>query len=292
MSFAPGKLILSGEHAVVYGFPAIAMPLSLGITTTIHLTQNRSTCDIAPQGSMLWKAIKTVVPENGMDISIQSNLPMGKGLGSSAALSVSLCREVARIQGHHLPLPTLLSQAMQMEKVFHGTPSGLDHTVSALEQSILFHKGATGLEWEPIDMPSLPILIVDSQQTGSTKALVAQVASHAHTPKTSRVLQQIGTLTQKISQALQQHQTNQLGQMFTENHLYLKEIGVSTPILDNIVQQAITWGAEGAKLSGSGGGGVVMVIGKNLDLLAQKFRTIGYDTYIVSPYQKTLNSTV
>lgn len=287
MSFAPGKLILSGEHAVVYGYPAIAMPLSLGVTTTITLRQGLSTCDIAPVDSMLWKAIKTVVPKNGMDISIHSNLPMGKGLGSSAALSVSLCREVARIQGHHLPLPELLSQAMQMEKIFHGTPSGLDHTVSALEQSILFHKGNDGLEWEPVTMPPLPILIVDSQQTGSTKALVAQVASHAHTPKTSRVLQQIGTLTKKIRQALQQQQTNQLGQLFTQNHNYLKELGVSTPILDTIVQQALAWGADGAKLSGSGGGGVVMIIGKKLDLIAQKFRAIGYDTYIVSPYQKT-----
>ena len=287
MTFAPGKIILTGEHSVVYGKPAIALAINRGIETIATRFEGPSYCTSPIVDEHLWKAIRTIVPENGFTISFTSSLPIGKGMGSSAALSVSLCREMARIQSQSLSFEDLLDQAMTMETFFHGRPSGLDHTVSALGKAVLFQRTTTGTEWKPIDFPAIDILIVDSGTTGSTSDMVGKVALHADTAKFQSILVKMETLSMKIRKAIAMKDFKRIGQLCTQNHQYLKQLGVSTTTINDIVDSALALGAWGAKLSGSGGGGIVIILGDNLSLLKEYFVENGYDAFITRSFSPT-----
>ena len=283
MTFAPGKVILTGEHAVVYGYPAIAMPISLGVTVSVVHTDGPSFCEQANLDERLWNAMRTLVPKDGYKITIQSSLPLGRGMGSSASLSVALVRAMAELRNQSMSLHEECDLAMRMEKVFHGNPSGLDHTVSALGQSIYFHKSNDGIKWTPLTVPDLQFLVVDSGKTGSTADMVAKVAKTIHTRQTTEILEQIGKTTESIYAALEQSDIHQMSQLCLRNHTLLRDLGVSTPILDMLVGEALHMGAWGAKLSGSGGGGIVLVFGPDLEKYKARFDRLGYDSYSLSP---------
>lgn len=286
MTFAPGKVILTGEHAVVYGYPAIAMPICLGVTIRIDLTDGPSYCEQANLDDRLWTAMRTIVPKDGYQINIDSSLPLGRGMGSSAALSVALVRAIAGIRNQPLSLEEECDLAMRMEKVFHGNPSGLDHTVSALGQSIYFYKTAQGIQWSPLIVPELNFLVIDSGTAGSTAEMVAKVARTAVEQHTRVILEQIGKTTESIHDALRNADILETARLCLRNHTLLRELGVSTPVLDMIVQESLNMGAWGAKLSGSGGGGVVLVFGPELEKYKERFDRLGYESYILSPVYK------
>lgn len=283
MTFAPGKVILTGEHAVVYGYPAIAVPVSLGVTVDITPRKGVSYCSQADLDQRLWTAIREVVPEYGYNVTIHSSLPLGRGMGSSAALSVALIREMARINNRSMSLEEECDVAMRMEKVFHGTPSGLDHTVSAIGQAIYFHKNEQQLEWVPISLPKIKFLVIDSGSAGSTSEMVAEVAKTIHLEQTQMLLKQIGDTTIAIQNSIEQNDIKNMARLCLDNHILLQKLGVSTPTIDLIVQESLNMGAWGAKLSGSGGGGIVLIFGPELEKYQDHFTRLGYDGFILSP---------
>ena len=283
MTFAPGKVILTGEHSVVYGYPAIAMPISLGITVNVEPIDGPSFCEQANLDERLWRAMRTLVPKDGCKITIQSSLPLGRGMGSSASLSVALVRAMSELRNQSMSLQEECDLAMCMEKVFHGNPSGLDHTVSALGQSIYFHKTDEGIEWTPLTVPDLQFLVIDSGSAGSTADMVAKVSNTVHTRQTTEILKQIGQTTEAIYTALGQSDIRETSQLCLRNHTLLRDLGVSTPILDMLVEESLNMGAWGAKLSGSGGGGIVLVFGPDLEKYKTRFARLGYDSYSLSP---------
>ena len=283
MTFAPGKVILTGEHAVVYGYPAIAVPVSLGVTVEIKPTKGLSFCHQANLDEILWTAIRQIVPEYGYQITIQSALPMGRGMGSSAALSVALVREMARVNNRSISLQEECDTAMRMERIFHGNPSGLDHTVSAFGQSIYFHKSEQNIQWEPITIPKMNFLVVDSGIASSTSDMVAKVRQKSHLKQTQMLLNQIGKTTVAIQNAIIQNDIQKMAELCLDNHTLLNDLGVSTTTIDMIVQESINMGAWGAKLSGSGGGGIVLVFGPELEKYQTQFDRLGYDGFILSP---------
>ncbi len=286
MTFAPGKVILTGEHAVVYGYPAIAMPISLGVTISIEYTDGPSFCPQAHLDRRLWTAMRTLIPEDGYKISIHSSLPLGRGMGSSAALSVALVRAMAKLKPQQPTFEEECTVAMTMEKVFHGNPSGLDHTVSALGQSIYFHKTSLGIKWNPLTVPDLKFLVIDSGTAGSTAEMVAKVARHSHEQSTTNILKEIGTTTVSIHSALEQRDIEETSRLCLHNHTLLRDLGVSTPVLDLLVEESMNMGAWGAKLSGSGGGGIVLTFGPDLEKYKLRFEQLGYESYILSPVYK------
>ncbi len=130
---APGKVILSGEHAVVYGYPCIATALSL--RTTVRLYERPGSTGLADSSGAdprLQKALAAVLPPDGLGVEIDSTLPIGRGLGSSAALSVALVRARAAWENRTLDFEATHRQGFVVERLFHGSPSGVDHAVSAL----------------------------------------------------------------------------------------------------------------------------------------------------------------
>lgn len=267
--YAPGKLILAGEHAVVYGHPAVAAAVSRGTTVRLARRPGPSGLDGAPRrDERLDRALREVLPSEGIGVSIESELPIGRGMGSSASLAVALVRALARLEGEEADAARCVAEGFRVERVFHGTPSGVDHTVIALGGVVRFRRPPAGaVEIDPIrPCPSLPLVVLDSGEAGDTGRMVASV--RARRPAVDGTLSRIGALAADFGEALASGASPAvLGPCLLENHALLAELGVSTPALDALVALALSAGAEGAKLAGAGGGGVVVALATDRDRL-------------------------
>lgn len=253
-AFAPGKLILAGEHAVVYGYRAVALAVSLGTTVRLCERPGPSAVDASEiKDSRLWPALSTVVPKEGVGVHIASTLPVGCGMGSSAALAVATVRAVARWEGREASFEECFEKAFVIERVFHGTPSGIDHTVSALGGVVVYRRGAGGPELEQLTLsrPLFLVVVDTGPPEKSTAEMVAGVRERAPTEELSA----IGALVEQVVVVLKAG--GEVGPLLDQNHRLLQKIGVSTPVLDDAVAQLWQAGASGAKLAGAGGGGVV-----------------------------------
>ena len=272
---ACGKLILCGEHAVVHGHPAIAVPVDLYTEITLVPQDGPLTIDHELESprheDRLDEALAIAFPDGGMHVSISTNIPVGVGMGSSAALSVALARALG------LEEPELREKAMALERSFHGDPSGLDVAVSLRGEPIWFIKGKP---MQIVARPKSPIVVIDSGTAGDTKQLVAEVAEQLlNTTNAAEVLSDIGALVHAARAVLEDSES--LGDLLTENHALLRQLRVSTPTLDQIVDLAIASGAYGAKLSGAGGGGVCIALIEEPEALLRTASAAGFDAWIV-----------
>jgi mevalonate kinase len=251
-----GKLILCGEHAVVYGYPALAMAIDLKTQVDVSPSTG-ATHVVGPTDPRLDEALRVAAPHRGLEIRIRSDIPMGRGMGSSAALAVAWVRALADAAGEPpLTHETVFARALPIERVFHGNPSGLDVATSARGGVLKFRRATPPLIEPAGTVPAVEIVALDSGSMGATSEIVAQVASLR--PGIDPVLERIGALVERAGGALSDPAA--LGPLLTENHALLRELGVSTPALDDLVALALNAGALGAKLSGAGGGGVVLAL--------------------------------
>lgn len=279
-AFAPGKLILSGEHAVVYGHPAIALAVDRG--TTVHLRACAGDTRLehsSIQDLRLFQALAAVLPPRGLAVRIESDLPVGRGMGSSAALAVALVRARARLQGREADFAECHREGFAVERVFHGTPSGLDHAVSARGGGVVYRRGTEGPRIEGLSLPPLRLVVLDSGSAGNTAELVAGV--RARRPGIDPVLARMGALTRELAAELAAGSVD-VGGLLDENHTLLQQIGVSTPRLDALVDLARAAGARGAKLSGAGGGGVVLALVKEAEPVLAAAAAAGVSAFPVS----------
>ncbi|MCP4808503.1 MAG: mevalonate kinase [Proteobacteria bacterium] len=251
---APGKLIVLGEHSVVYGHRAIAASVSR--RTTVDLTASPGPTRLADSDIVddrLLRALRATLPAEGWAVSIRTDLPVGRGMGSSASLSIALLRLRARFEGIEPDFAWLHAEGFALERIFHGDPSGIDHAVSALEGAVVYQRGEAP---QPLAMTPMKVVVLDSGSAGNTAELVAGVA--ARRPGIEPALDRLGELVELAIGSLDDPLA--LGEAMDEAHALLVQIGVSTPILDDLVALARDHGATGAKLSGAGGGGVVMAL--------------------------------
>jgi mevalonate kinase len=255
-----GKLILCGEHAVVYGHPAIAFSVSLGTTVTLTLSETGTRVfpspGISPDDPRLTRAIAGALGGVRARVEMESDLPVGRGMGSSAALAVALHRAAASLRAETLDERTLFDRAMEVEREFHGNPSGLDVAISARGGISLYRRTPDGPSLTPIACPDWQVVVLDTGRAGDTAALVAGVAQRR--PQVDSSLTRIGSLVLEAARALDDAPT--LGALLDENHSLLRQIGVSDDGVDALVHLARRHGALGAKLSGAGGGGVVIAL--------------------------------
>lgn len=275
---APGKLILSGEHAVVYGHPALALAVDRGTAVTLRRRPGPTAIERADfTDPRLLPGLCTVLPEHGVGVEIESDLPVGRGMGSSAALAVAVVRAWAALEGQAMGFAETHAAAFGPERVFHGDPSGVDHAVSALGGCVRYRKTPAGPEITPLPSPALRLVVVDSGSAGDTGALVAGVRSRR--PGIDPALDAIGVLVGQVEAALDAPAV--LGPLLTENHRLLGQIGVSTPVLDAIVAICLRAGALGAKLAGAGGGGVVLALVEDPAPVLRAVRAAGYTAFDV-----------
>lgn len=279
---APAKVILLGEHAVVYGFPAIAVPVSsLRVFAVVKPNQPpEHDLRIAGAGSELYSVSSSVseqagdalaytvrlftqmmgVPLPNVTITIDSHIPIAGGLGSGAAVSAALGRALALASDRSLPDHLLNDLVYEVEKMHHGTPSGIDNTVIVYERPIYFTRNA-GYDLLTIGAPFL-LLIADTGEKSLTRTAVADVRRLRETApnQTEKVLSAIGDLVTQARLAIESGDLQKLGSLMTENHELLRELTVSSEQLDTLVKAAKQAGAWGAKLSGGGRGGNMIAL--------------------------------
>lgn len=277
---APGKIILCGEHSVVYGRPAIAVPVS-DLRTHARIEPDaqpglrivardlRQTIIVrdAPPLDALAQAARLVLERLGAAepdavLTVQSDLPIAAGMGSGAAVTVALARALSAYLGAELPADELSALTYEVEKIHHGTPSGIDNTVIAWEAPIYFVKEQppeTFTIGEPFDM-----LIANSGIASSTLAVVSNVRQQwlAHPEFYNILFDCVGAIATAARAAIEQGARQALGTLLNENHELLVRMGVSIPQLNALVQSACQAGALGAKLTGSGQGGNVIALVK------------------------------
>jgi mevalonate kinase len=260
-----GKLLLCGEHAVVHGHPAIAVAVDRATEVTLTPRPGSPTTVTSNHTDhRVLDALLTVLPPQGFDVGVVTNLPVGRGMGSSAALAVALVRARAALDGEVPDADEVYARAMPIERAFHGNPSGVDVAVAARGGCLWFRRGEPPLVVggphspirEALPAPRWSMVVLDSGATGDTQQLVAAVG--ARRPGIDPTLAKIGDLVGQAREALGDPAA--LGPLLTENHALLREIGVSTEALDGLVELALGAGAHGAKLAGAGGGGVVLAV--------------------------------
>lgn len=254
-AFGRGKLILCGEHAVVYGYPALAFAVDLGTTARVHPHVGPTHISGGAIDPRINVAAKILFGPIGHRIELSSTLPIGRGMGSSAALAVALAKAKALMDGDFPTDESLYELAMPVEECFHSNPSGLDVAISIRGGVIRFKKAAHPV-LTPVPCPKWQVVVIDSGSAGNTSEMVRGVGSRR--PGIDPHLEAIGALVGEAEQHL--NDPTVLGGLLDENHRLLKAIGVSTPILDELCDFARAHGALGAKLTGSGGGGVIMAL--------------------------------
>jgi len=268
-----GKLILLGEHAVVYGHPAIAVGVSLGTQVQLTPRSGPTTCSIKEPDAALSEVLAQALPLEGLHIDIQSDLPIGRGMGSSAALSVALVRARAQLKGQKMQFEEVHTQAFELERIFHGNPSGMDHAVAAKGGALLYRKNEAP---KALDMRPVEAVVLDTGLAGNTAAMVASVA--ALRPGIDPLLDRMGALSEQAAHNL--NDTELLGEAMSECHGLLRQLGVSNDSLDSLVTLAKQHGAVGAKLSGAGGGGIVVALTPNgSTALLQSARERGIEAF-------------
>jgi mevalonate kinase len=250
-----GKLILCGEHAVVYGHPAIAFAVNKGTRVTAQMRPGALEVLSSIDDPALRQAVELMFGDQGWTVTIESDVPLGRGMGSSAALAVALAKAHAEAISGDTSHAGVMKAAMPIERHFHGNPSGIDVAVALHGHAMRFLRGPP-MAWNPLPFSSWHLVVLDSQQRGNTKDQVARIAESR--PGSDPLLSAIGQLVSRVEEVLDQ--PDELGPLLSENHRLLQRLGVSTPRLDELVDFALQHDALGAKLSGAGGGGVVFAL--------------------------------
>lgn len=279
---APAKVILLGEHAVVYGQPAIAVPVStlrarvrvytnpegqsgfriytglLSEGLPSELSEEFIDNSIAETAHLILEQLQHPAPD--VTLTLHSEIPMASGMGSGAAVSAALTRALAHVIQQELNDHQLNAIVYETEKTYHGTPSGLDNTVIVYERPIFFIRDTPP---QPLTINGrFTLLIGDTGHQGPTKIAVADVRKlyEAEPERIQTVLDAIGETVLEARHALETNDAQSLGALMSRNHGYLQTLTVSSAELDHLVAAAMTAGALGAKLSGGGRGGNMIAL--------------------------------
>ncbi len=293
VSSAPGKVYLFGEHAVVYGEPAVPCAIERRARVTVEsrdddrlrvhakdlsidgfTVEYSSEADSAPDVNVSESLVRagvgyidaaieqtrdaTGTPDAGFDITVESDIPLGAGLGSSAAVTVAAIDAATRELGVSLSSDELADRAYQAElAVQDGEASRADTFCCATGGAVRIE----GDDCRKIEAPDLPIVVGFDGGAGDTGKLVAGVrALREEYDFAQETVESIGDIVRQGEQVLAEGDVEELGKLMNFNHGLLEALGVSSRSLDNMVWAARDAGALGAKLTGAGGGGCIVAL--------------------------------
>ncbi len=303
---APGKIILFGEHAVVYGRPALAVPVTqVQATATVsknsrggvwveapNINLSSELVNLAPNhplAAVISSVFSTlgIVRPPALTVYIQSTIPVAAGLGSGAAVSVAILRALSSFLGVPLPDERVNKLAFESEKLYHGTPSGIDNTVITYAKPVYFVKG------RPIKTfrvgAAFTIVIGDTGISAPTKETVGAVHSlwKADPTHWKKIFDRVGEIAWDARQAIERGDGTELGTLMDANHALLQEMTVSSAELDKLIKTAHKFGALGAKLSGGGRGGnmIALVSREKAPALAEALLSAGAKRAIITTIQ-------
>jgi mevalonate kinase len=301
---SPGKVILCGEHAVVYGRPALAVPVTqvraeavvesgapgAGLVLVAADLGEELCLENAPQHHPLAMAARLTLAELGLSepppwrVTVRSSIPIAGGLGSGAAVSAALARALANAAGRPLSSAALSAIVYRVEILHHGTPSGIDNSVVCYEQPVYFVRGLAPQTFSI--GRSFTLAIADTGIASPTREAVADVRrSREREPARFEALfDRIAAIVEQVKVAIEDGNPEALGPLMDENHALLRQIGVSDPALDALAEAARRAGAGGAKLSGAGRGGnlIALVTAETRDAVSSAMRAVGAVDVIVT----------
>lgn len=313
---APGKVILFGEHAVVYGRPAIAVPVTYVQATAtvepgepgiiIHALDTHQTIAIDHAGPTdpLATIVRLALAHFGiqhadLSIMLRSTIPIASGLGSGAAVSCAIIRALAKWAVGVIPRDrpgaitpdypyiddaTVSSLAYEVEKLHHGTPSGIDNAVIAYNQPVYFIRG------QPVQTFSVArpftVAIGNTGVASPTKIAVGDVRRNWEAAHDwyEVLFDQIGYIAAEARAAIESGEIDQLGPLMDRNQSLLRAIDVSSLELERLIGAAKAAGAAGAKLVGGGRGGnmIALVDESNRDEIIAALKIAGATNVIVT----------
>lgn len=293
------KIILVGEHAVVYGIPAIAVPFNGCITTVeVFKTNDEITIESRFHNGYLKDGSNTILgmqqliyhildifelPKFGLHFKVTSNIEPQRGLGSSAALSVSTTRAMFDAFDKELSDDKLIELSMFAEKIHHTNPSGLDVLTIVKQKPVWFVRNEG---FKPIDINfDGYLLIIDTKMMSQTKIAVEQVATLRQNNPTlvNKAFEDIKNVVYNAKSYLENNNINELANAMKQNQEALEIIGVSNQSLEKTIENAYKFGILGAKLTGGGMGGCVIGITETLNTannIINKFRSLNINVWL------------
>jgi mevalonate kinase len=285
---APAKVILFGEHFVVYGEPAIVLAIdkrayaratlrndariyinSRDLEASGFFVGNRFQTEhggkeaearLQPINTVIQRILARSDEKVGVSVEINSSIPVAVGLGSSAAVAASVATAVSQLLDVELSQRDIFQLAYEAERLVHGTPSGIDPAVSTYGGVLLFRKEEG---FQPLRVEAdIPLVIGNTGTQRSTGELVALVRKRRdHYPKIIEpVIRAGGEITKEAVRALEKGDFAALGELMNLNQALLSAVGVSNEPLERLIRAARNAGALGAKLTGGGGGGCMIAL--------------------------------
>ena len=279
---APGKAILFGEHAVVYGKPAIAMAINkracvevlegstnkikvnirdLGINGHIDFDNEVIVSDSPKKGILKYilESIKNIHDGSGMEINIDVNIPIGGGLGSSAAVTVATIAAVSAYNEIDLKEEEISKYAHEVELSVQKSASPLDTTISTYGGLIYLEANAEDIVQLDIDY-DIPVVIGYTDTRGDTGKLVeaVRIRRDVYPEIINPVINSIEFITEEAKEAILNNDKKRIGELMNINHGLLDALGVNTKELSGMVYTARNAGACGSKITGAGGGGSII----------------------------------
>lgn len=305
-SQAISKVILSGEHSVVYGYPAIALPIydccsfseikdnqesksliinAPQISEKYFIENNKTNCNPLELTVLNFlKKYNLEIPN--IAINIFSNIPIASGMGSGASISTSIIKSLIEYYKIKVSLDEIYDLVFEIEKIYHGNPSGIDPRVIVYESPFYFIKN---FKMDKININAkFSIVIINSGIKSSTKEVVEWVAQqkNLYPIKYNNIFKEISEISNNLRTALEVNDIDLISKLVNENHKLLIEMGVSTNYLNSLVDICLNSGALGAKLSGAGKGGIIIAIinTENFENFITNIKTKGINEYIISSY--------
>jgi len=306
---APGKVILFGEHFVVYGAKAILCSIEKRVTVTAEkiterkifinseignlvLEPNKSISEInSPLKPFYYLADKVIKNQDiGIQIKIDSEIPLGAGLGSSSACCVAGAAAIFKLFGE-ISKERIVELAIEAERTIFENTSGADCTVCTYGGIMEYNKKQGFKKIE--DEPNFQLVIANSNIEHSTESMVSKVKEFKNKNKEefTKLLNQESKLIEDVLELLKNNNTKELGKKINQNQEYLETIGISNNQLKDMVKIGQK-SSFGAKITGSGGGGCIFAIANesNLEDILKEFKDKNYECFSAKIDFKGLDS--
>jgi len=295
---APGKFVVLGEHAVVYGKPAIALAMDMRFSMQAHFSKEfrvnnapANSFNVSPH----MRFISELHGDDPLSIYIGDRVPSGSGLGSSAALSVAYSAALRKLKGLPTDPATIAKEAYEAEYFAQGRGSPMDTSASTNGGGIALNipykqedflwrieKGDRAWDVSRVHVPKMTFVIGNTGIRAPTGPLVEKVRKYRDSNTfAAEIVDEIANITLEGMERMKQDDRVGLGSLMTKNHKLLSILGVSCPQLNKLVECSLPY-SYGAKLTGSGGGGCMIALTDHPDKVARAITLHGGTPYIVN----------